>query len=503
MAGNFTMQSTSDAALDLPPSVARPRAMLGLWLASAALGAAAAWIIYDAEPGLNWLLFALGLTTAVVVVERPSWRELRSRRYQAMALLVVLAGAAVVTGNRNDQLLLFVGTGWLAAVAACFAARRPQPLGPGWLAAAPFVAPVQVARDAAAAVGVGVRAAGTEASAPLLRGALLALLIVAVFVALLGEADPTLATVRDSVVDLIANLNGIGRVVFCVVVALAALGFLHGALRPASGLTGDSDAPGRSPRHTDLERMIVLGSVAVLFATFLLLQLSYLFGNPGAQHGSGVTLAQAVHRGFGEISVVVALTTAIIALLDRDALRGARERWAQALAFCVLAECLLLLASAYYRVSAYEQAYGYTVFRMYVRLYVGVLALATLLLARELATGLDLARFCWRAAVAGLAALAILSYWNYSAWIVRANVDRFVRTGQIDLGYLEHADVNGLPELVRSLPQLAPDARATLTVWLRERSLPARAPAAFAWFEWNLRRAEARTAQREAAHDSP
>jgi len=118
---------------------------------------------------------------------------------------------------------------------------------------------------------------------------------------------------------------------------------------------------------------------------------------------------------------------------------------------------------------------------------------------------LDLARFFWRAALAGLATLALLGYWNYSAWIVRANLARYAETGLIDVGYLEHADVNGLPAVVESLPGLPAQAQAELHEWILMRSLPARATAAFdqPWYAWNLRRAAALAAYRGVRNDSP
>ena len=322
------------------------------------------------------------------------------------------------------------------------------------------------------------------------------------FVALL-EADPTFGAVRDGVVELLSDLNGIGRLVFFAVIAFGLLGFLHLALgRPAHAVPRSATAAGERS-HTDLERLIVLGAVATVFGLFLVLQLSYLFGNPGARAGSGVTLAEAVHRGFVEMSIVVALTGAIIVGFERRAARGPRERLVTGITFLVLAECLVLLASAYFRVTAYEAAYGYTVFRIYVRLYVACLAIATFLLAGELVRGLEVARLCWRVSLAALAALVVLGYWNFSAWIVRANVDRFVDSGRIDVRYLEHTGGDGVPELVRALPRLNPADRAAILGDLRTGGMSRELAATPAptWFEWNLRRSAARAARREVYPD--
>jgi two-component system, OmpR family, sensor histidine kinase BaeS len=493
------MQSTSIVSSDGPQALARAPA--ALWIASLGLGAAAAWLLYAAVPGINWLVMTLGIVAAVVAVERPESAALRSRRYHALALMPVLGAAEAVTCDPATQFLLFIGIAWLGAVAACLAAGvAPERLGPARLAAAGFVAPVIIARHAGTVLGGGVRTLGTETSVPLLRGALLAALVVAVFVALLGQADPTFGAVRDGFVDLLSNLNGIGRVVFFAIVAFGLLGFLHLDLgRPARAAPLPATDAERT--HTEVERLIVLGSVASVFGLFLVLQLSYLFGNPGARVGSGVTLAEAVHRGFVEMSIVVALTVVIIVGLDRRAARGAHQRLVAGITFLVLAECLVLLASAYFRVTAYEAAYGYTDFRLYVRLYVACLAIVTFLLAGELARGLELARLCWRVSLAALAALVVLGYWNFSAWIVRANVDRFTASGRIDVRYLEQTGGDGVPELVRALPRLNPADRAAVVEELRTGRMSRGLTATPAWFEWNLRRSAAQTARQEVLTD--
>lgn len=501
------MQSTFDS-VDAGPRDAG-RASLKSWLWSIGVGAAAAAVLYAAEPGINWLLMTLAVGVALVAVERPHGTALRSRRYRAVALVVVLAGAAAVTDDSAVHVLLLVAILWLGALVACLAAGLPPAsAGPGRLAAAPFVAPLLIAREATAVVGQGVKNVGTERSIPPMRGLALALLVVAPLFALLGEADPTFRTTRDELVRLLTSLEGLGRAIFAICVAVALLGYLNLSRRTAERGASLALPVERIPRHTDVERLIVLVSVAALFAVFLGLQVSYLFGNPGAAVASGTTLAEAVHRGFVEMSIVVALTAAVMAFLDRDARRGEREGYVRAVSCLVLVECLVILVSAYHRLSAYEFAYGYTEFRIYVRLYVGFLAVTVLLLAVELGRGMDVARLCWRVSVAALAALALLGYWNHSAWIVRTNAERFARTGQIDVAYLAATSSDGLPEIVRVLPRLEPKDRAYAVARLCERPEYRACTGksdlkSHPWYEWNLRRSAAAQAITELSHENP
>lgn len=496
MADNSAVQSTSHSAADGEPLTLPPRTALR-WALGAALGTAAAAILYQAAPGLGWPLFVAASALALLLVERPGLRELLTRRYAAVGLACLISGAAAVTNIGIVQLLVYAATLWLGAVVACLSGGLPpESLLVGRLAGAPFVAPVLVLRATTDSVGEGIGVLGTERSVPPLRGVALALPLVAILVALLGEADPSFRSFRDAAWDLVTNLTGLGRVIFGVAVALLSVGYL-GLLRQEGARPFRwrlADTP--EPRHTDVERLIVLGSVAALFALFLVLQVASLFGNPGGRPGSGVTLAEAVHRGFTEMSVGVALVAAVLALLERRALRGAREAWVAATVSIVIIECLVLLASAYHRLVAYEEAYGYTELRMAVRLYIGFLGVTVALLAVELNRGFDAARLCWRVVVAALAALAVAGYWNYSAWIVGANIERYSRTGNLDAAYLARTEDDGLPELVALLPRLGASSRAELLTKIGGE------PGAdsSAWFEWNLRRSAARAARREIIH---
>jgi len=74
------------------------------------------------------------------------------------------------------------------------------------------------------------------------------------------------------------------------------------------------------------------------FAAFLLLQLSYLFGNAPARIGSGVTFAEYARRGFAELTTVATLCTLLVVLLERWAARGARAPWARLAAVAVILE---------------------------------------------------------------------------------------------------------------------------------------------------------------------
>ena len=179
--------------------------------------------------------------------------------------------------------------------------------------------------------------------------------------------------------------------------------------------------PAPAPRLADTERLVVLGAVGTLFAGFLLLQLSYLFGNAPVVAGSGVTFSEYARRGFAELSTVATLCTILLLTLEHWAARGPRERWARLLAIAVVVEVEILLISALRRLWLYESAYGFTTARLYAHVYMVGVALFLGLLGWRLSRGLKAGWLARRAAAIAAVTMIVLIYWNHEAWIVRQN----------------------------------------------------------------------------------
>jgi Domain of unknown function (DUF4173) len=318
-----------------------------------------------------------------------------------------------------------------------------------------------------------------------------------VFTWILSDADPVLARLREDLAEALARLEFVPRLVFFAALLTAALGGCGIALRRGRAQDPVPAAPTPAPRLADTERLVVLGSVIAVFTAFLLLQVSYLFGNTPAIQGSGVTFAEYARRGFAELSTVATLATLLLAGLDRWAARGAREPWARLASVVVVVEVEVLLASALRRLWLYESAYGFTTTRLHAHVYMVGMAVFLALLGWDLWRGLNGGRLARRgAAIAALATLALV-YWNHEAWIVRRNVERYVRTDQLDTAYLvSKLSPNAVPALVAALPRLSPALADGVRDGLRRRYGTAHPGDPCRWFEWNRGRERAVAALR-------
>jgi hypothetical protein len=191
-----------------------------------------------------------------------------------------------------------------------------------------------------------------------------------------------------------------------------------------------------------------------LFTAFVVAQAAALFGgHEYVQRTTGLTYAEYVHQGFGQLTAATLLTLATVALAVRKApQRTPRERLV--LRGVLGALCLLTLvvvASALHRMDLYQQAYGFTVLRVLVDGFELWLGLLVVLVA---VAGVRLSGW-WlpRAALLSAALLLLVAgLASPQAWVAQRNIDRYAATGRLDVAYLASLGPDAAPTVVAGLP---------------------------------------------------
>ena len=370
---------------------------------------------------------------------------------------------------------------------------------------------------------------------PVLRGLLLAVPVVVVFAALLSAADAVFArlvsTVLTSPIDptepirhaafafvaawLVAGPLAIATGVFAPTVApppptpsealtqadpagadrAANDDNAANAASVADAANAGNGPPRRSPAST--EALIVLGAVDLLFAVFVALQFTYLFGGGDTLAATGQPYSTYARRGYFELVAVVVLAGGL--LMVGSAL-AARSRAFVISTLGLLGLTAFILVSAAVRLSLYLQAYGWTELRFYVLTSIAWLAvagvLATVLLLRDrmrwLAHGLAIAAVAITLGVSGLGPQAFVTSQNVARVLDPSLVPPDGYPG-LDLEYLLTLDDDAIPALVASLGALGPSVRGRVLVALVARRDELAAEAARAGpASWNLARERAR-----------
>ena len=419
-----------------PRPVPRPR----LVASALVVGLAAAAVLPDTAPGIGW--FVVLLAAAGVVLHSDERR--RTPAHLAAALL----GTALLSP------LVLLDAPWV--VALCLLAALA--VGVTTLVDARSVGGIAVAALALPLASLrGMPWLTRSLSAvpragswwPVLRTVCVSLLLVVVFGVLFASADAVFSSWADALVPDISGDWLAVRVLVLVAATGMTLCGAYVALNPPR-VERLAMSPGRPVRRT-FEWLVPVALVVAVFAVFVVAQAAAMFGGHGyVRRTTGLTYAEYVHQGFGQLTVATLLTLVVVAMAARRADRSTpARRLLLRVALGLL--CLLtvvVVVSALHRVLVYEQAYGFTRLRLLVSVFEGWLGFVVLLV---MAAGLRL-RGGWvpRAALlSGAVAVLALAAVNPDAWIARENLDRFDRTGKVDLAYLQGLSTDAAPTLVR------------------------------------------------------
>ena len=242
--------------------------------------------------------------------------------------------------------------------------------------------------------------------------------------------------------------------------------------------------PAARPVPRTWEWLVPVGVVLAVFAVFLVAQASAMWGgHEFVLRTTGMSYADYVHQGMGQLTVATALTLATVALTVRKA---PRETPAQRLLLRVVLGLLCLLtlvvvASALFRMAVYQQAFGFTVLRVLAdafELWLGLVVVMVLVAGVRL-SGWWIPR---AALVTGAVMLLGIGLANPEAWIAQQNIERYEETGKIDLDYLATLGPDATPVIEAGLPEeMAQDV-------IGRQHVPSQQDD---WLGWNLGRVRA------------
>jgi hypothetical protein len=296
----------------------------------------------------------------------------------------------------------------------------------------------------------------------------IALPILAIFAALLASADVIFSNQLDLFINFfrIENLpQYIFRLAYILIGAYLLAGvILHAATKSQDEKLIGEGKPLVEPFLGFTETTIVLGSVAVLFLAFVVIQFRYFFGGQANINLAGFTYSEYARRGFGELLAVAFFSLLMILGLDMAARRenDIKRRVYAGLNTAIVLLVIVMLISAYQRLVLYEAAYGFSRLRTYTHValvWIGILLGVVVLLEifhRERA-------FAAAAVITALGLAASLALLNVDGFIVQQNVKRAVSGQGLDLPYLVSLSDDSVPTLVKefhstSLPGLTRDA---------------------------------------------
>jgi len=327
-------------------------------------------------------------------------------------------------------------------------------------------------------------------AARLLTGIVIAAPFLCLFTALFASADAIFEAQTLRIIENISIVHFLGHSTLTAVLSWVICGGLAYALsrspaRPGMFSTPDSGStqvgpntdgveaipprPAFRPRQQlgPLETSIVLFSIDALFLVFVIIQFAALFGGEAFLRHQGLTYSEYARRGFFELLAVSVITLALILGLEYLARRETRRHHRIFLvgSGLMIVMTIVILASAWLRMQLYEEAYGFTTWRLYPQVFMvwlaGLLAFFLILLLvrrpRYFATG---------AMVAAMGFLVTMNVLNPDVFIVRQNLARYEAGEELDVAYLGSLSEDAVPSLIPLLYEYGGELGGEIGPWL-------------------------------------
>ncbi len=446
-----------------------------LWLTVLALGWLFDFLFWKNAPGLNFALFSAACVLAAFAL---LLTEGLRPRPATLSLLAPFVFFAAVTLFRAEPLTVFLAVLFtllsMALLAVSYLSGRWILYGLAdyfisllRLLASMAFRPLSFLAETRAARSVSSPSARGNLGA-VLRGALLALPIVALFASLLASADLVFGQRLESLLAWI-RLDNLPELLFRLTYILAAAYALAGVILHAATQSADENINGEAkslfpPFLGFTEASIVLGSVNLLFAAFVLVQFQYFFGGNVNIHVEGYTYSEYARRGFGELTAAAFLSLLMLLALNAVTTRATetQRKIYSGLGVVLVSLLMVMLFSAFKRLDLYEQAYGFTRLRAYTHVFlvwIGLLFLAVI--------AMEISRRERR-----FAFVLLLVCFGFAASLPLLNVDSFIVKQNIRRGILTQAEASDSRVDAQYFIELSDDALPALAAAYQDSTLP-------------------------------
>ena len=465
------------------------------------------WLFYERQIGWSASLFGLALLLAVVLRGPGLWRG-RGRAWWVVASATM--GVILALVLQPSVLAVGLGLVGLVMLAVIDRAGWTWSVGRWVLQLGRFVgrAAVQWAHDSK----IAQRWRRSHPSAETRRSGRRALawvvpvLISGVFVGLFAVANPLVQRQLQRLGEwLEAQLTGIEhwldppRILFWIATAAAAWGLLRArpiAQRAKRTPVVSGDEPLDLTDYS-LGRWLSVGLVVrclvllnLVFAVQSAMDLVYLFG--GAALPEGMTYAEYAHRGAYPLVGTALLAGALMLFAFRPGGVAQRSGWCRRLVAIWIAQNLLLMVSAGWRLNLYVSAYSLTRWRVAAAVWMLLVAVGFVFLVWRIAANRDSAWLLRRVTVSAAAVLYALCFVDVDGRIAAFNVGHCAEAGgpgpAIDLAYLQELGPEALPAMDRLLAAASLSAETRQNAGVIHRRLEQRLDQRLDdWRGWTLR----------------
>lgn len=219
-----------------------------------------------------------------------------------------------------------------------------------------------------------------------------------------------------------------------------------------------------------VEIAVILGLINLLFLSFVIFQLPYLFGGMDlVQNTPDFKLAAYARRGFGELVTVAGLVLPILLashwLIRKDSPNA--QKLFRVLAGIQIGLLFIIMASAVQRLVLLtgNLGYGMTTVRFYPMVFMLWLAVVFVWFGATVLRGAR-KHFAWGALWSAFVILGATHVLNPDAFIVKTNIALMQQGRNFDVNYNFGLGADAVPDVLAALPQLSLEQQCSAKVEL-------------------------------------
>jgi hypothetical protein len=300
---------------------------------------------------------------------------------------------------------------------------------------------------------------GREKSTRVIKGLLMALPVVFVLILLFAKADLAFSEFIRGIVDIDISQRTIQYLIWLFFSFFTTLGFLSFIFFPGTKKEV-TEKPDEVVAHPErgVEVSVFLGIIAALFALFIGFQLTYLFGGQTNIVQAGFTYAEYARRGFWELLAVGFIMLIVLLATERFAAREGKKLLTFVVpALIVIAEVIIVIASAFKRLTLYIDAYGMTEMRFYVAAFIGLILVLFILLAIKFIQARQEYFFAFGTLISLIAFVLMVDLMNPDKFVMQTNIKQFEKTGKFDILHAANLSADAEPQRSQMLDKLKGD----------------------------------------------
>lgn len=291
-------------------------------------------------------------------------------------------------------------------------------------------------------------------------GLLIAIPLLFVIVSLLASADDIFRLFIEQIPNVFMGINltsFLGRTVVVLVVACLIFSYLWSVFISKSPETNNLNVNTQAqikghdttrPLGAPATAITILVLMDALYAFFISIQFSYLFGSLSYALPQGFTYAQYARKGFFELVVVTVINLVLVlAAIYFVKPTDTRILTTVKVLNTLLVVCtFMILLSAHFRMTLYENVYGFTYLRILTHAFMAYLfVLYSVTLCR---IWLKRQRLLKSFILISLAAYMVINFMNIDRIIVNNNIERYNNGCIIDIVYLTNLSYDAVVPLV-------------------------------------------------------